>query len=274
MSSPFAGKVAIVTGAANGIGRAVAQSLARQGAKVTLLDIEGDAVRLVASELESEGASAVAVEADVRDSAAVARTVTECFERNGRIDYLFNIAGIGVMAMARDHTLQDWNDVVQTNLFGVIHAVQVCFPLMVRQRSGHIVNMGSMGGVMPLPGNISYVTSKAGVIALSETLRNEGRAHGVRVSVVCPAAVKTEMFQRAKFVSLDREAIMKVLPPGGITAEQCAASILRGVEKNRAMILPHVAKVLWLCHRLLPTFTTWMIRSLTRKFEALRSAPT
>jgi NAD(P)-dependent dehydrogenase (short-subunit alcohol dehydrogenase family) len=272
MSDSFRGRVALVTGAANGIGRAVAEALARQGAKVTLLDIEGDGVRRVTAELAAEGASVVAVEADVRDYAAVARAVTECFERDGRLDYVFNIAGIGVMAMARDHTIEDWTDVLQTNLFGAIHAVQACFPLMVRQGSGHIVNMGSLGGVMPLTGNISYVTSKAGVIALSQTLRNEARAHGVRVSVVCPAAVKTKMFERAKFVGLDRDAVLKVLPPGGITPEECARAILRGVEQNHAMILPHVAKVMWLVHRLLPVATGGMIRSLTRKFEALRDA--
>lgn len=164
-------KVAIVTGAASGIGLALSERLARGGALVTLVDIQRAPVEKAAEALATEGMSVRPAVVDVTDRAAVNQLVESVVFDFGRLDLLFNNAGIGVGGEARDFTYAEWKEVINVNLFGVIHGVTAAYPFMVRQGYGHIVNVGSVAGLIPLPGEISYVTSKYAVVGLSHTLR-------------------------------------------------------------------------------------------------------
>ena len=117
--------------------------------------------------------------------------VAEAVQQSGRIDYLFNNAGIGVGGEVDSYTLDDWNDVFDVNLRGVVHGIQAVYPIMIRQHSGHIVNTASMAGLLAGPGTVSYTATKHAVVALSKALRLEAERHGVQVSVLCPGAIRT-----------------------------------------------------------------------------------
>jgi len=160
MVSSLSGKVAFITGGASGIGAALATKLVEGGAEVWLADRQLVAAQELAQRLSGDGTKAHAIELDVRSYPAFEAAVAEAVQRSGRIDYLFNNAGIGVGGEVDSYTLDDWNDVLAVNLHGVVHGIQAVYPIMIRQHSGHIVNTASMAGLLAGPGTASYTASK------------------------------------------------------------------------------------------------------------------
>ena len=183
----YGGAVAIVTGGASGIGRALGEELARRGAAVVLADRQAGLAAEVAAGIVDRGGTAEAAELDVRDAEAVTRLVNRVAEECGRLDYLFNNAGIGVAGEVRHYRPGDWDLVLDVNLRGVAHGVEAAYPLMVRQGFGHLVNTASMAGLLPSPGLASYSTAKHAVVGMSLAIRAEGADLGVRCSAFCPA---------------------------------------------------------------------------------------
>ena len=147
MAASVSGKVAFVTGGASGIGEALTTELVSGGAEVWIADRQIGLAQELARRLSGGGARAHAIELDVRDYPSFERAVAEAVRQSGRIDYLFNNAGIGVSGEIDSYTLDDWNDVFDVNLRGVVHGIQAVYPVMIRQRSGHIVNTASMAGL-------------------------------------------------------------------------------------------------------------------------------
>jgi NAD(P)-dependent dehydrogenase (short-subunit alcohol dehydrogenase family) len=263
-------RVAIVTGAASGIGLALSQQLARRGAIVTLVDVDRAPLEEAAQALASAGMRARAAVDDVTDRDAVEEVVESAVSEFGRLDFLFNNAGIGVGGEARDFAYADWKQVIDVNLFGVIHGVAAAYPLMVRQGYGHIVNIASLAGLTPLAGEISYVASKYAVVGLSHTLRAEAADLGVKVSVVCPGKIETPIYDTSRVINFDREAIF-ALWPTGISPERCAEIILRGVERNKAtIVVTRFAKLLWALQRLSPTAMIWAMQRYMRRMREYR----
>src|SRR5215218_918636 len=154
--SPFRDSIAIVTGGASGIGRALCEELARRGAVVVVTDVNEAGARSVAESIASEGGRASSKAVDVRDAEAVKRVVEETAAAHGRLDYMFNNAGLAVTGEVRDLSLEHWRKVVDVNLWGVIHGIAAAYPLMVRQRSGHIVNTASLAGLLGIPRSSPY----------------------------------------------------------------------------------------------------------------------
>jgi NAD(P)-dependent dehydrogenase (short-subunit alcohol dehydrogenase family) len=193
MASSVSGKIAFVTGGASGIGAALTTKLVDGGAKVWIADRQIGAAQELVQRLNSGGAKAHAIELDVRSYSSFERAVAEAVQQSGRIDYLFNNAGIGVSGEIDSYTLDDWNDVFDVNLRGVVHGIQAVYPIMIRQHSGHIVNTASMAGLVASPGLGSYTAAKHAVVAISKALRVEAERHGVQVSVFCPGVIRTPM---------------------------------------------------------------------------------
>ena len=266
-------RVSIVTGAGSGIGRALAEELARREALVILADINDQAVNAVAVSITASGYQAEARPVDVANFDEVAKLVTDTVARHGRLDFMFNNAGIAVGGEVRDCAIDDWRRVLDVNLHGVINGIDSAYPIMVRQGFGHIINTASIEGLLPFPGSASYVASKFGVVGLSNALRIEGEDLGVKVSVVCPGYVKTAIFRSSKLIKIDREKLLDSLPERlGITPEKCAAVILRGVERNKAIIVvTGFAKILWLLQRISPGLIRWMMgRNLKKSRREIR----
>jgi NAD(P)-dependent dehydrogenase (short-subunit alcohol dehydrogenase family) len=267
---PFAGKNAIVTGGTSGIGLAIARALAQRGATVVVASSDPEKVKRAGASLADLGVSARQL--DVRDRAAFRRLVNEVASACGRVDLLINSAGIAVLGEVRDHTDQDWDDLVDINLRGVINGVSAVYPLMIEQGSGQIVNVSSVGGFVATPFNAGYTATKFAVVGFSEALRLEAARYGVRVNVVCPAQVDTPMAVATRCRHIDREQLLRKVPSPVASAESCAQAVLRGVIKNRARITPHAASALALIHRLAPWITRLMMRRLTRTAAQLRDA--
>lgn len=271
MSDVYRGKVALVTGAGSGIGAALATALAARGAGVVVTDLDGAAAAAVAACLERAGRGARAAPLDVTDAAAFRALVEETAASEGRLDFLFNNAGVGVAGEARDLALADWQPVVDVNLWGVVHGIAAAYPLMVRQGFGHIVNTASGAGLVPRAGMSAYTATKHAVVGLSGALRVEAAAHGVRVSVVCPGYVRTNIFTSTRFVNVDGAALMARVPIRPMSAETCARITLRGVERNQAIIA--VSKLLrleWLIHRVSPSLFLRLERWRAKQFRDLR----
>ncbi len=258
----FRDKVAIITGAGSGIGKALAQSLAAQGAVLVICDVNQDRVSAVEKEFAGNGWKAVGLALDVRDAQAVKTMVEDTHKEHGRIDYIFNNAGIAIGGESKECCIDDWRNVIDVNLYGVVNGVAAAYPLMTEQGFGHIVNTASIEGLCPFPGTVSYVASKYGVVGLSHALRVEGAVRGVKVSVVCPGYVKTAIFQDSKLVGMTRDELGKITPPGwvGVTSEQCAKVILKGVKKNKGtIVVTAFAKTLATLNRIAPPAMQWLM---------------
>jgi NAD(P)-dependent dehydrogenase (short-subunit alcohol dehydrogenase family) len=259
----FRDKVAIVTGGASGIGRALCGELARRGARVVVADLNAAGAAEVAAESTRTGGTATAQPVDVTRGEAVEALLADVSAAHGRVDYLFNNAGIAVLGEERDVTLGDWERVLAVNLWGVIHGVRAAYPRMLRQGFGHIVNTASLAGLTPAPMEISYVASKYAVVGLSCALRVEAADLGVRVSVVCPGMIDTPIAQTSVLRGgVDRQAVLDLAAATRpLSPDKCAKVILRGVEKNKAIIIvTPLAYVLSLLTRISPTAAMWWWR--------------
>lgn len=266
----FKDKVVIITGGASGIGRSLGGQLARRGAIVTLADRNAALLAETADTITKQGYKVKSAPLDVTDVAAVKSLIDDTYNEHGRLDYLFNNAGIGVGGEARDFSYEDWRKVIDTNLYGVVHGVFAAYPIMVKQGFGHIVNTSSMAGIVPFPDEISYVASKYAIVGLSHVLRAEAADLGVRVTVVCPGKIETPIYDTGKLVNIDREKAMALLPPG-VTADECARIIIKGVERNKAtVVVTGAAKFFWYLHRLSHTLSFLVARYFVRKIRTLR----
>lgn len=206
----FDDEVAIVTGGAQGIGRAIAEKLAAGGARVVLADLDGVAAEAAAAEI---GGTATAVTADVTSPSAVRAMVDDVVERFGRIDVLVNNAGWDVASPFVDSDPDDWDRVIRINLYGVLHTSKAVLPVMIAQGSGAVVNLGSDAGRVGSSGEAVYSAAKGGVIAFTKAMARETARHGVRVNCVCPGPTDTALF--ASMGGDDpklRESLIRAIP--------------------------------------------------------------
>ena len=185
-------KIALVTGAAAGIGAGVAQLFSEQGAHVFLSDVNGAGVERMASSLRSVGGSALAFAADVRDRSAMAAVVQDAISRFGRIDVLINNAGVYPRRPFLEMTEEEWDKIQDINMKGTFHCTKLVLPHMVEQRAGAIVNISSVVFFLGMKNLTHYLAAKAGVIGLTRGLAREVGEHNVRVNCITPGAVQTE----------------------------------------------------------------------------------
>ncbi len=218
------GKVAIVTGASRGIGRAISEALARQGAVVAMADVLGDAAAQAAREIVAAGGRAEGYTMDVTSAESVQATVAAVVERHGRIDVLVNNAGIVRDNVAFRLKREDWDLVLGVNLTGTFTCTQAVLRTMMRQHGGRIISISSVVGQMGNAGQSNYAASKAGIIGFSKSLARELAVRGITVNVVAPGLIDTDM-TRALPENVRNEWASKV-PLGRLgTAEDVASAV-------------------------------------------------
>jgi NAD(P)-dependent dehydrogenase (short-subunit alcohol dehydrogenase family) len=272
----FENKIAIVTGGASGIGRALCQELAQRGARVVVADINAPVAHQVASALTAAHQQAVSACVDVSQEQSVQTLVHETVAQYGRLDYMFNNAGIGLVADLRDMTLEHWRRIVDINLWGVIYGTTAAYHIMLQQGAGHIVNTASAAGLFPSAAlGTAYTATKHAVVGLATAFRPEAAQFGVKVSVVCPGIVNTGIFDAMTCINVERQQMRALMSAVGlIEPAQCARVILRGVSRNQAIILvTWQARVMWWLYRISPALYSLLMRRAAREAGILRRSP-
>jgi NAD(P)-dependent dehydrogenase (short-subunit alcohol dehydrogenase family) len=262
----YSNSIVIVTGAASGIGRALCYELARRGATIIAADIDRTGVQTTAQTIIESGGSATAAVLDVTDRTSVTDLIEKTAARFKRLDLVFNNAGIGIAGELCDMTPQHWRRIVDVNLMGVIYGTDAAYRVMKKQGFGHIVNTASMAGLVPTPFTCAYSTTKHAIVGLSTALRYEAAPHNVRVSVVCPGFIKTEIFD-----NMETLPTLKFDPseyfPLMMDVRKAAHKILAGVGRNRAVIaFPASARFAALVYRIAPGLFTPLYRVMMKRF--------
>lgn len=267
--SHFQGQVALVTGGASGIGRALCLALAARGARVVVADLNDAGAVQTAAAIQAAGGHATAVSVDVTDAAAVDALIDGVVAENGRVDFIFNNAGIGLAGPTDAVTPAQWAQVLAVNLHGVVYGTRKAYRVMRQQGFGHIVNTASLAGLIPFVGGATYAMTKHGVVGLSTSLRVEAAAHGVRVSALCPGFIDTPILTNSMAAGGGRVAPSPLNRLRLPTAEACAAAALRGVAANRGIIpIGGMAHVLWAVQRLNPAWLEALLARLMPRVMA------
>lgn len=193
-TSTLTGQIAVVTGGGRGIGAAIARKLAERGVRTAVCGRRLGSLRSTVSAITSEGGKATAIECDVTDLRAVERMAAQLEHDFGHINILVNNAGIGGFGGPLYQMPPDsWDQVLNTNLRGVFYCIRAFVPLMIKAGGGHVINISSLAGKNPLPNGAAYAASKWGLNGLTYSVAEEVRGHNIRVSVICPGSVNTEL---------------------------------------------------------------------------------
>lgn len=226
------GKIAIVTGSSKGIGKAIVLELARCGAKVVVSGRNPERIEQVRSEVEKIGADSIAVAADVSDSEAASNLVNKTLEKWERVDILVNNAGITRDNLIMRMSKEDWNEVLQTNLTGAFNCIKSVTRQMMKQRSGCIINITSVVGIMGNAGQANYAASKAGIIGLTKSVARELASRSITCNAVAPGYIETEMTGR-----LDekiKENLKQQIPLGRIGDIEDVAKVVAFLASENA----------------------------------------
>lgn len=232
MGRPLDGKVAIITGAGRGIGRASALALAEDGASVVLSGRDPARLEAAVAEVEALGTGALAVAGDISRLPDVERVVGETRERFGRIDLLVNNAGITRDALFVRMKDEEWEEVLAVNLRGAFYMSRACAKVMIRQRSGRIINIASVAGVMGNPGQVNYSAAKAGLLGLTKGAARELAHWGILVNAVAPGLIETDMLAKAPAEA--REALLNQIPLKRVGTPREVAEVVRFLASEGA----------------------------------------
>ena len=232
-------KVAIVTGGASGIGKAICNELVAKNVFVIISDINERDGKAFEAELNKEAIISRFVYLNVTDFTSVERVINEVYQEFGRLDYLFNNAGVAMYGELYDMSIEDWKEIVDINLWGVIYGTQVGYKIMKEQGFGHLVNTASAAGLGPSPVSSAYSATKHAVVGLTTSLHYEAEEFGVKVSALCPTFVDTPIFDEAKAININKSVISEQMKKQKMMSPQQLAKItLEGIHKNKPVICP------------------------------------
>ena len=263
--STFAGASAVVTGGASGLGLELAKSLLHRGASVAVLDIDKPALQRSTVELQQISPQIVSFECDVTDGQAFELVVAKVREKLGSIHHFFNNAGIGGTLPFVQATFDQWTGIVNVNLVGTIRGTTLAFRIMKAQGYGHIINVSSIRGLLPIPGQVLYNTTQFAVTGLTQSLRYEARAYGIRLTEVCPGPIRTPIFYEP-IIGDAVAADLKRIPSNALEPSVAAEKVLDGVARGRSLsFLPFKERLGYWMYRVSPKLLESTFRSIWKK---------
>jgi len=257
----------LITGASQGTGKATALLWARKGYNVVLAARNGDRLGTVAREVRNIGVSALAIPTDVGDAEQVKALINKALAFYDRIDVLVNNAGICLTGTMAQTSLEDWQQIMNTNLWGYVHTIKEMLPHFLENQAGSIVNVGSFGGKMPLPNMTAYCASKYAVTGLTETLKLELAPQGIHVCAVHPGAIDSDFMERALFRGSDetesesrRQQMQAVLQQSWVSQpEDIAQAIWDAVQFKQSEKVVGSISMATEAYRLFPGLTQWLM---------------
>ncbi len=267
----FDNKVAVVTGAASGIGRALAQQLAQRGAALALVDRNAEALAETAASVAATAKRVTTHVVDVADAEQMEALAAAVVAQHGRVELLINNAGVSVTGTFEEQSLDDWRWIVGVNFWGVVHGCKFFLPHLRSAESAHIVNLSSMFGLIGLPTQSSYCATKFAVRGLSEALWAELHGSGIGVTSVHPGGVKTNIVRASRTADANaKQQMIERFDRMAMTPEKAAGKILRAVERNklRVVICPEARVADW-AKRLFPAGVHQWVSSGYRRFGSL-----
>jgi len=247
-------KVVVVTGAASGIGRALAVALAARGARLALVDVDEAGLSALQSELAARPAEVTIHVADVSDRERMEALPGEVVAAHGRVEVVINNAGVSVGSFFADHAIEDAEWLIGINLMGVLYGTKFFIPVLAQAEEAHIVNLSSMFGLFGMPGQAMYSASKAAVSAFTLALTSELADTSIRLTSVHPGTIQSNLIRHTRGMKPDeRDAAVEVQHRFGMPAERAAEKILRAVERNKWRVLVGAdAHVMVLLARIFP----------------------
>ena len=258
------GKVVIITGASSGIGAAVARRLARDNMCLTLAARRLEKLEQVASEVEALGGDALIIQTDVCNRDEIQRMLKATLDRWGHVDVLVNNAGVGNDKLLVRNRLEKIQNVININLLAVIQCAQVILPVMLRQKSGHIINVASIAGLVAVPGSTIYSATKFGVVGFSDALGRELYGSGIHVSAFCPGFTGSEINSELKAIA--EEKSIRTHPPGFMPVSYVADQIAHLIyHPRRRVIIPTSWNILVFIATLFPGLADSVIRFFIKR---------
>jgi NAD(P)-dependent dehydrogenase (short-subunit alcohol dehydrogenase family) len=274
MGSRLSGKLALVTGAAGGIGRSIALALAKRGLNLVICcDTNQAGLAETAELITAFGVTAFPMRVDISNAEAMKELADRVHRDHGALDVLVNNAGVSLIGGLLDMSLEDWTKMIGTNLLGVIHGCHFFLPEMVKRRSGHVVNTASASAFVSFPASVAYSATKFGVLGLSEGLREELAPYGIGLTVVCPGMVKTGVAKNAIYrgrydTAEMRQRFAANLEKTGSDPEKLGETVARAIEKNQYLVTPTTdAFMMYLLKRLSPDLTAFVGRKIAKQME-------
>ena len=257
----------LVTGGNGGLGRAIGAGFLEHDAECRVwLGVRSN--RAAAGELSAEFPGRCRlVELDVIDPEAWRAAVGRIMEQDGRLDVLVNNAGVAAAGTVTDTSMEDWSWMIDTNLLGAVRMCRAFLPMMQKQRSGYVINVASAAGIVQSPGMASYNVAKAGMIALSETLRNEVRRFGIGVTVVCPSFFATNLMESYRGPKTGvRQMADKLMHRSRLDADDVADAVYRAMQKDELFVFAHnEARLAYHFKRLMPGVFYWSTERAAQK---------
>jgi len=249
------GKKVVITGAASGIGRALATELAKERCDILLADINEEGLRQTLELVKQSGGSGEVFFCDVSRLDDVMKMADHCFDTWGKVDILINNAGVASTGFMGDIPIKDWEWIVSINFWGVVYGCHVFVPRMKKQGGGHIVNVASAAGIISGAEMSPYNATKAAVISISETLKSELAPCNIGVTVLCPTFVKTNLLDSMRFTDeFQRSCSVTGIDNARTTPEMVANLVIDAVKKDKMYVVPQVAaKILWISKRISPS---------------------
>jgi short-subunit dehydrogenase len=269
----------LITGGSEGIGKATAHLFAQQGYNVVLAARHADRLAATAQELQSMGHSVLAIPTDVQEFPQVESLIKNALHHYGSVEVLVNNAGIYISGPVEKFTLTDWQQTINTNLWGYIHTVHALLPSMIAQGRGTIINVGSIGGKVPLPYLTPYTTSKFAVTGFTQALQSELEPKGIQVCGIYPNLIRSNFLKRAIFQGQDatdaearRKQVEQVVQlPGIEKPEDVAKAIWDAVNQQRQETIVGSANLAAFANSILPGLTQWILRKTFQNKDAVEA---